>query len=395
MPRRVAILWQLSSFTGWGVYGLNLALNWAGDAEVEAVCAVPINPREIALDLLRSRVLAPFAERSQRYQADLQRHAGGRLDAGMPVLVSLGNAMAAPLAGHNVTLGGKPPIGVAFFETALAPDAVERANNYPLIVTGSTWNEGILRAHGVDRVRTVLQGVDSAHFHPAPRLGLLSDKFTIFSGGKAEVRKGQDIVLAAFKAFSERHPDAVLVTAWHCHWLSVARTLDQAGIAKPVVLNRQGQLDPAGWAAANGIPADRFIDLGAVPNIFLPAMLREMDVAVFPNRAEGGTNLVAMECMACGLPVILSRNTGHLDLIKADNCYPLDDQRQRPGAWSGIDGVPGWGESQVGEVVERLEQIHADRAEAARRGARAAQDLSRLTWSATAKQMKDIIVELA
>jgi glycosyltransferase involved in cell wall biosynthesis len=48
----------------------------------------------------------------------------------------------------------------------------------------------------------------------------------------------------------------------------------------------------------------------------MPSVLQEMNVAVFPNRAEGGTNLVAMECMACGLPVILSGNTGHLDLIE-------------------------------------------------------------------------------
>ena len=30
------------------------------------------------------------------------------------------------------------------------------------------------------------------------------------------------------------------------------------------------------------------------------------DAGLFPNRCEGGTNLVAMEAMASGLPVILS-----------------------------------------------------------------------------------------
>jgi hypothetical protein len=44
----------------------------------------------------------------------------------------------------------------------------------------------------------------------------------------------------------------------------------------------------------------------------MPQILREIDVAVVPNRFEGGTNLVAMECMACGMPVILSANTGYL-----------------------------------------------------------------------------------
>ena len=58
----------------------------------------------------------------------------------------------------------------------------------------------------------------------------------------------------------------------------------------------------------------------------MPEVLREVDVAVFPNRCEGGTNLVAMEALASGLTCILSKNTGHLDLIRADNCLPLATQ---------------------------------------------------------------------
>ena len=61
---------------------------------------------------------------------------------------------------------------------------------------------------------------------------------------------------------------------------------------------------------------NQVLDLGRVPNAGMPRILRECDVAVFPNRAEGGTNLVAMKCMACGVPTILSANTGHLDLIR-------------------------------------------------------------------------------
>ena len=41
----------------------------------------------------------------------------------------------------------------------------------------------------------------------------MRERFLIFSGGKMELRKGQDIVLAAFKIFARRHPEATLVTA--------------------------------------------------------------------------------------------------------------------------------------------------------------------------------------
>jgi glycosyltransferase involved in cell wall biosynthesis len=242
-------------------------------------------------------------------------------------------------------------------------------------------------------VHTILQGVDPTQFHRAPKLGALRDRFLIFSGGKAELRKGQDIVLTAFKIFAKRHPDATLVTAWHSPWPHLARSLDQTGIAAPVAFGKDGKLDVAAWAAANEIAADQVIDLGDVPNLSMPTILREMDAAVFANRAEGGTNLVAMECMACGIPVILSRNTGHLDLIEEDNCYQLADQRAVENRWNSIGDVQCWGESQVDEVVERLEQAYADRAEAARRGRRGAAMMKRLTWAETARQMKNVVLE--
>jgi len=36
MTLRVVIHWGLSSLHGWGVYGLNLAMAWAGDDALEA-----------------------------------------------------------------------------------------------------------------------------------------------------------------------------------------------------------------------------------------------------------------------------------------------------------------------------------------------------------------------
>jgi glycosyltransferase involved in cell wall biosynthesis len=103
--------------------------------------------------------------------------------------------------------------------------------------------------------------------------------------------------------------------------------------------------------------------------------------------------LVAMECMACGVPTILSRNTGHVDLIQDDNCYPLDDQRRTLRGFADVGGVIGWGESQIDEAVERLEQVFSDSAEAARRGQRGAERLSELNWQVTATKMKNIVME--
>ena len=99
------------------------------------------------------------------------------------------------------------------------------------------------------------------------------------------------------------------------------------------------------------------------------------------SRCEGGTNLVAMECMASGLPVILSRNTGHLDLIGDGNCYTLDLQLPM-GEITGRPELAGWGESVIDEIVEKLEAAYTDRTEAAKRGAAAAEFMKGWGWPA-------------
>lgn len=391
MRRQVIINWGISSFFGWGVYGLNLAREWVADPEVEPLAALPVREADLAVDPLTRRALDPFLRRSAAFEGQLARNAGRHVSADAAVLHALGPDMAASVAAHDVSLRGRPTIGVAFFETALlTPDAVDRAKHLDLIVAGSSWNARVLKAHGIENVRTVLQGIDPALFHPAPRRGVFKDRFLVFSGGKLELRKGQDLVLAAFRRFAERCPEALLVTAWHSPWPKLARTLDARGFAAPVTFRSDGRVDVEAWAAASGVAPDRIVDLGPVPNALLPTVLREVDVAVFPNRCEGGTNLVAMECMACGVPVILSMNTGHLDLITEDSCYPLERQRPMSGLAGGYGDVPGWGESDIDEIVSALERPYRDRAAAAARGRAGARLVGCLTWARTAAAMKAI-----
>ena len=90
-----------------------------------------------------------------------------------------------------------------------SPEGRARAEQMALIIAGSHWNEHVLRSNGIVATTTVLQGVDTALFHPGPRSGRFRDRFVIFSGGKLEFRKGQDLVLKAFKCFHQRHEEAL------------------------------------------------------------------------------------------------------------------------------------------------------------------------------------------
>jgi glycosyltransferase involved in cell wall biosynthesis len=385
MTQRVVIHWGLSSLHGWGVYGLNLALSWAGDQALEAATDYEIAPKLITLDPLQWRALAGFRDRSARLRAQLLRQSAEPITVNAVVLSALGNDLQPQPGPHGGALSGRPSFGTIFFEReALGPKARESLAPHAAIIAGSSWNAEVLRAHGVPKVELVLQGIDGALFHPAPRRGLFPGRFVVFSGGKLEARKAQDNVIAAWRIFAARHPDALLISAWHNHWPESARSIDASRRAAPLPFRADGAPDSAAWVAANGIRAEQFLDLGVVPNALMPAILREADAALFPNRCEGGTNLVAMEAMACGVPCILSANTGHLDLLKDGAALALTDQRPIPSA-------PGWRESNIEEIVTALEALYTDRTRAAEIGAAGAQLLSGLSWAKTAAEMKRII----
>ena len=96
--------------------------------------------------------------------------------------------------------------------------------------------------------------------------------------------------------------------------------------------------------------------LDTAPNRLMPDVFREVDLAVFPNRCEAGTNLVAMEALAFGLPCLISQNTGHLDIIQNNYAIPLTVQKPIEGL-----GATCWGESSVDEIVDQMEAAYQGR----------------------------------
>ncbi|MEO2005052.1 MAG: glycosyltransferase, partial [Candidatus Poribacteria bacterium] len=376
--RPLGIGWQLSPATGWGVYGINLAMALSAGRRFAPVSLVhPIGsgggyaPQGTVLE----------AARAQYYEfARVSGGAAGRkVTCPFPVLHPLGNQLVRlrQTGGDNnaakrMHLVGTPDIGVVFMEYS-PPNAlaIRRAEEYTAIVTGSTWNADILRRQGIANVTLVRQGIDPSLFYPSSSAPAFGDRFVVFSGGKLEYRKAQDIVVAAFRTFHARHPDALLATSWQNLYpgpLVRAMALRGNVISAPAVKN--GALDISSWLVNNGLPPGSFVDHGIVPNHLMAEVIRNADVALFPNRCEGGTNLVAMECMASGVPVILSANTGHLDLIHPDRCLSLNAQSPvtPPNSAAGVDG---WGESDVDEVVEALEAVYSDRKAAKTRAAAA------------------------
>lgn len=381
--------WQIGTTSGWGVYGLNLVRRCLRRGDHHPVLFGA--PALAGLHAEELAALQPVFTRQRELEAALAADPLAHASAEFPVLYALGNGLRGGALRQRVS--ARRSVGVVFFEdTHLDAGALARGQHFDRIVAGSTWNAELLRAHGFANVAVCLQGIDPAVFRPGPRTGRFGDRFVVFSGGKLEYRKGQDLVIAAFREFQRRHPEALLVSAWHNHWPQTMREITTAGHVRGVPeVRADGGIDFAGWLERNGVPRGAALDVGLVPNAAMGELVREAHVALFPNRGEGGTNLVAMECMASGVPTILSANTGHLDLVGDDVCFVLREQRPaRP--TEQFAGTEGWGDSSVEEILAVLEAVHADQAEAERRGRAAAGLLAGMAWE---HQIDHLLVTLS
>lgn len=383
--------WQVGATSGWGVYGQNLTRRLL---TTEAALPAPLSsPSFVGMAPETIETLAPIVATNLEFSAAIAAQQGRTLHVPFTMLRALGNGLHISQASAQVDAPRN--VGIVFFEsTDLDRGAIDRAKRFDRIVAGSTWNAEVLRSHGVDNVVTVLQGIDASRFKARPHKPRRGDQFIVFSGGKLEYRKGQDIVAAAFREFVKRHPEAKLMVAWHNHWPQTMSEIGTAGLVRGVPsVDANGNTDMTRWLEQNGIPAANVIDLGLRGNAEMAALIAEADVALFTNRAEGGTNLVAMETLAAGVPTILSANTGHLDLVDDSRCFPLRNQSaSRP--TPSFRGVSGWGETSVADAVEALEAVYANPDEAARRAANAAAWMRGLSWDAQIDKLYEAIGDL-
>jgi glycosyltransferase involved in cell wall biosynthesis len=239
-----------------------------------------------------------------------------------------------------------------------------------------------------------IQGIDPTLFHPRPFDENSRDRFVIFSGGKLEFRKGQDIVLEAVRRFRERHPETLLVCVWGGNsWLDnpFVKLFEKSPYLSNILSFVGDQrVDWCGLIGAFGMTRNHAHVYDTVENRILPQMMRKADVALFPNRCEGGTNMMAMQAMACGVPCILSANSGHMDIIQDGACLPLRRQRGVVADYPELS-TEGWGESDVDEIVDALELIYRDREKARVIGAAGAHLMARHTWEAQIRELAPMV----
>lgn len=332
--------------------------------------------------ILDHRFLGPMARELKPFAQGLN----GPLDG--PVLQAMMNDTLEPL---EPRLKGTLNIGYIFAEqTRYAPERVEKARqNFDVVAAGSSWCESILRGQGLTNTRTIVQGVDRAVFNPeGNQKTLFPDRFVVFSGGKFELRKGQDLVIRAFKALLDRHDDALLVASWFNPWKNYLESMTlsphiRCEIREDFFATMAGVLDAA------GIPQDKVILLPPLAHHEMCRIYKNSDVGVFPNRCEGGTNLVLMEYMACGKPAIVSNSTGHKDVAGGKNSIILENLRPMALKVQGVVQAV-WDDPDLDELVEKLAWAHENPDELAAIGQAAGRSMEAFTWEAAAKRFYNL-----
>ncbi len=313
------------------------------------------------------------------------------VDFKLPVLEGIRGVDLLPLFTH---VRGKRNVGYCFVESnlLLRMYAANAGRWWDAIVTGSTWakNEMIRAVQSVDgcetRVELAIQGVDADIFCPSREVRPDQEWFTIYSGGKWEFRKGQDVVVRAVAVMMERHQDVRLVASWNNPWTSSAETMRASKLIRVANRGLGTAEDIRQTAFENGISKDRVEFIDAQRHGLSAADMNRCDVALFPNRCEAGTNLVLMEAMSCGIPVIATNAHGHAD-VTGHLVRPFAvGSKQFTFEERGM-AVAEWYEPDLEETIEALEHAYSARGSLSVHGLRNREAMAQFTWAACAQSL--------
>lgn len=263
------------------------------------VVSVPAGPAEPLSD-----------DEMLRHMGDFAEHLNGRWQAERPDVVHA-NVWTAGIAAQLAARADSIPTvqtshGLAEVEHSLDGNQTRRRLE-KVIVRQATWvaatcTEDLLALRRLGRSRTRISlvpcGVDLLRFATEGPIATRTERSRIIAVGDLLPRDGFDTVIRALPAIPEA--EFVIVGG-----PAAGRLADDPAVRALRAL-----------AAGLGV-ADRVVFTGAVPRDGMPAMLRSADV-VTCTRVYDALGMVALEAMACGVPVVASAVGAMVDTVVHD-----------------------------------------------------------------------------
>ncbi len=244
-------------------------------------------------------------------------------------------------------------------EGGLPQGKADQLATYDALLVGCPWSLEVCKRAGLTHAHLFPQGVDTRAYpeRTAPRTP--DGRFRVFSGGKLEVRKSQDIVIDTFRRLLKAVPHATLVPAWHNYWPKTVGRLDHAGLVRslPPYDDATERWDFQRWLEFEGIPTDNIEAVGPLTQADTQSLLATCDAGIFVSRAEGNGNMALAECLSAGLPCITSPHSGHA--IYPASTIVRKALRVRPTKLqpSTIDNITGWYDTDPQELALMLAEL--------------------------------------
>jgi glycosyltransferase involved in cell wall biosynthesis len=167
-------------------------------------------------------------------------------------------------------------------------------------------------------------------------------------------------------------------------------TMRSMGISKHIKFEYKGET----WknfminlCMINGIEGKKVLTIPITPHNKLRELYLNYDIGLFPNRCEGGTNLVLMEYMACGKPVIASYNSGHKDILTEHNSLQLKQMHEFKLYDNNKKLIADWEEPDLDEIIAKLEYAYFNRDNIRQIGKNAAQAMKQFSWKQSADSL--------
>ena len=201
------------------------------------------------------------------------------------------------------------------------------------IAVTSQWTRQSLLEHGIAEQRILLTplGVDATQFHPATKPA--DGQFRVVYVGQLRLRKGVQYLLEAWEKLKLKQAELILVGEAVPHFEGILREY----------LQRNPTITLFGHAET-------------------PAQLYQQASACILPTLEDGFGLVVLEAMACGVPVIVTEQTGAKDCV-------------RPG----VDGfvIPA---GNAESIAHTLEYCHRNQEQLRQMGQEARQQAEAFSW---------------
>lgn len=351
----IFLVFPCNYFTGWGNCSTNLA------RELAKIGPIRYCSGEFGKHPVPNAIEQAFLQKIRFDDIDFLR-----TQKNFPVIQS---------TQHDLTpyfdyISGAPTIALTFADRKIPQERIESAKRFDIIVAGSEWCKNLLQDQGLPSI-VIHQGIDPLIFNAGRKEKcFFRDDFVVFSGGKFEDRKGQDVAIKAYKVLQDRYPDVRLVTAW----------------ANAYTNNN-------GTEALQSAKIDmgRVIQVPLALNFVMAEVYQNTDIGIFPSRCEAGTNLVMMEYMACGKPAIASRGTGQGDLLNDQNSLNIASK----GTCRLVDengaALADWEDPSFESVIENLDWAYHNREALEPIGDEAAKTMSQKTWGHMAASILKLI----